>query len=100
MFKELIAEALPATSDSVSASPLSSAVMAEDWAVMSAPCWDTVVFRAEIAEALAAPAARAAAAAAAASVATLSVTAAHAEPFQRLGVFAPPVVSIHRFWAS
>ncbi|MNF85152.1 hypothetical protein D3C84_675390 [compost metagenome] len=40
------------------------------------------------------------AAAAAASVATLSVTAAHAEPVQRFGVFAPPVMSIHRFCAS
>ena len=39
----------------------------------------------------------AAAAAAAASVATLSVTATQAVPFQRLGVFALPVVSIHRF---
>ena len=39
-------------------------------------------------------------AAAAASVATLSVTATQAVPFQRLGVFAPPVVSIHRFCAS
>ncbi|MNC63976.1 hypothetical protein D3C75_1141420 [compost metagenome] len=37
------------------------------------------------------------AAAAAASVAALSVTATHAEPFQRFGVLALPVVSIHRF---
>ncbi|MNN93122.1 hypothetical protein D3C81_2115100 [compost metagenome] len=36
-------------------------------------------------------------AAAAASVATLSVTATQALPFQRLGVLAAPVVSIHRF---
>ncbi|MNN77451.1 hypothetical protein D3C81_1939150 [compost metagenome] len=43
---------------------------------------------------------KALAAAAAASVATLSVTAAHAEPVQRFGVFAPPVMSIHRFCAS
>ena len=43
----------------------------------------------------------AAAAAAAASVAALSVTATHALPFQRFGVLAPPVVSIHSvvaFW--
>ncbi|MNJ42763.1 hypothetical protein D3C77_377380 [compost metagenome] len=40
---------------------------------------------------------KALAAAAAASVATLSVTATQADPFQRLGVLAPPVVSIQRF---
>ena len=37
----------------------------------------------------------AAAAADAASTAALSVTATHADPFQRFGVFAPDVVSIH-----
>ena len=42
----------------------------------------------------------AAVAAAAASVAALSVTATQAEPLHRLGVLAPPVVSIHKFWAS
>ncbi|MNI71301.1 hypothetical protein D3C73_1271660 [compost metagenome] len=43
---------------------------------------------------------KALAAAVAASVATLSVTATHAEPFQRFGVLAPPVMSIHRFCTS
>ncbi|CAH0645701.1 hypothetical protein PSNVIR_00004 [Pseudomonas sp. Nvir] len=50
------------------------------------------------ASALVAAKALAAAAAAAASVATLSVTATQVLPFQRFGVFALPVVSIHRFW--
>ncbi|MNN45830.1 hypothetical protein D3C81_1601820 [compost metagenome] len=40
------------------------------------------------------------AAAAAASVAALSVTATQALPLQRFGVFALPVVSIHRFWLN
>ncbi|MNF10136.1 hypothetical protein D3C80_2109840 [compost metagenome] len=51
------------------------------------------------ASAFVATCAKALAAASAASVAALSVTAAQADPVQRLGVFAPPVVSIQRFCA-
>ena len=68
-------------------------------AVICWPCCDTALLSTWTvdASALVATLVSASWAAAAASVATLSVTADQALPFQRLGVLALPVVSIHRF---
>ena len=74
----VIFDALVVTLPSMVVTLLSSAVSADESALVAARLL-------------------AALAAAKASVATLSVTTTHAVPFQRLGVLAFPVVSIHRF---
>ena len=83
-----------------------AALIEDDRLVMLVACVSSLpsafvmrVFKAltALASALVATWLSALAAALAASVATLSVTATHAEPFQRFGVLALLVVSIHRF---
>ncbi|MND69779.1 hypothetical protein D3C80_612710 [compost metagenome] len=88
---------LPAKAPIEACSPVS----ALPWLASVLPWLVTVLLSVCSAEAsaLVATCAKALAAAAAASVAALSVTATQVEPVQRLGVFAPPVVSIQRFCA-